>query len=277
MTYRAIGRGENWAPAAAIRASACIHALGFIAAASLPASFPWVLGVLAGNHLLLAAAGMCPRSGLLGPNLVRLPDASARRAEVALTFDDGPEPSTTPHVLDLLDRYGAKASFFCVAERAVAHPGVVREIVRRGHSVENHSRRHSRTFALYGMGAMRTEIEDAQGILASIAGQHPIFFRAPLGFRSPLLDPVLAHTALRYVSWTRRGYDGFSGDPTAILRRLVHRLAAGDILLLHDGSSARTRTGKPVVLEVLPALLEHFRNLNLKAVSLPIGFDPATS
>ena len=69
------------------------------------------------------------------------------------------------------------------------------------------------------------------------------FFRAPAGFRSPLLDPVLAGLGLRYVSWTRRGFDTVDGNAAAVLRRLTRRLTAVDVLLLHDGARARTPEG----------------------------------
>lgn len=227
-------------------------------------AWPWVLGVLAANHLVLICAALSPRGRLLGPNITRLPVSAAGRREICLTFDDGPEPDVTPRVLELLDRSQAKASFFCIGEKAAAHPGLVREIARRGHSVENHSYHHHRAFAFFGMSRLRREVESAQQILTSIAGRRPAFFRATAGFRSPMLDPVLSASALRYVSWTRRGFDAVSRDPQRILQRLTRGLAAGDILLLHDGA--------PVVLAVLPALLDELAAQGLKPVSLAAAF-----
>jgi peptidoglycan-N-acetylglucosamine deacetylase len=266
-------RWAPWWPAPAVWISICFHAAALIALASFPATFPWVIAALVGNHLILTAGGLHPRSCLLGPNVARLPPHSARRHEIALTFDDGPDPHTTPQVLDLLDRYAAKASFFCIGEKALSHPGIVRDIVRRGHSVENHTRHHPIAFAFYGLGALRREVEAAQSILGSIAGRAPRFFRAPLGFRSPLLDPVLARNGLRHVAWTRRGCDGVSANRAAVLGRLVRNLAPGDVLMLHDGGSARIPTGQPAVLAVLPALLEQLATRGLRAVSLPMAFD----
>ena len=216
---------------------------------------------------------MRPKSRLLGPNLVRLPEPSVRRGEVALTFDDGPDPRITPRLLDLLDHHGAKASFFCIGEKAAAHPAIVRDILRRGHSVENHSHRHPYAFACYGLRALRREIEAAQRTIEDIAGRPPRFFRAPVGLRSPLLDPVLARLGLDYAGWARRGYDTICDDPARVLQRLARGLAAGDVLVLHDGSSARTAAGQPVVLAVLPALLREFGARGLKAVSLPIALE----
>jgi peptidoglycan/xylan/chitin deacetylase (PgdA/CDA1 family) len=234
-----------------------------VAVAIRPAWWPWSLAAVAATFLLLTAAVFLPRAQLLGLNLVRLPASSAGRNQISLTFDDGPDPQITPRVLDLLDRHRAKASFFCVGEKAAAHPELAKEIVRRGHTVENHSLRHSGAFALYGIFRLRREVEAAQAVLGGVTGRAPRYFRAPAGLRSPLLDPVLARCGLRYVSWTRRGLDGLDRDPARVLRRLTAGLAAGDILLLHDGpSSAAT------VLTVLPGLLAELAQRGLRAVTL---------
>jgi peptidoglycan/xylan/chitin deacetylase (PgdA/CDA1 family) len=214
-----------------------------------------------------------PRGRVLGPNLLRLPAAAAARNEVSLTFDDGPDPEITPRVLELLDQHQAKASFFCVGEKAAAHPDLMREIARRDHSLENHSHRHSHAFAFYGLSRLKRDVQSVQTIIAGITGRAPRFFRAPMGLRSPLLDPVLAKCGLRYVSWTRRGFDAVGRDPERVLRRLTDGLAAGDILLLHDNGFSRTRDGKPVVLAVLPVLLERINAKGLRSVTLSAALD----
>ena len=272
MTKRIVQRFggiRRWRPAPLVLASLTLHLTCLVALTVRPDLWRWMLGVLAANHLVVLAAMLWPRSSLLGPNLTRLPDAAIRRRQVALTFDDGPDPAVTPQVLDLLDRYQAKASFFCIGANAAAHPDIVRDIIRRGHSVENHSYRHSHAFALYGFFRLRREVGLAQSVIAGIVGRAPAFFRAPAGFRSPFLDPVLTQVGLRYISWTSRGFDTVSRDPTQVLQRLVHRLAAGDVLLLHDGSSAHTVAGEPLVLPVLRGLLEQLAARGLASVSLP--------
>ena len=219
---------------------------------------------------------MWPRSTLLGPNLRHLPAASTARREVALTFDDGPDPQVTPQILALLAAAGARASFFCIGAHARAHPALVRSIVQAGHSVENHSNTHPAAFACYRPAALRRQIALAQAALADLSGTAPGFFRAPMGLRSPLLDPVLAETNLRFVSWTRRALDGVRCDPQRALARLTTRLAPGDILLMHDGRAARaparTPSGQPAVLEILPGVLAAIRQAGLTAVTLPAAF-----
>ncbi|CAB4243157.1 Polysaccharide deacetylase family protein [Methylacidimicrobium sp. AP8] len=253
-----------------VRFSVWLHAALAAALLLFPERWSWFLAVFLADQLLLTLAGLWPRSSLLGPNLVRLPSAAAGEL-VVLTFDDGPDPEVTPKILDLLEEHGAKASFFCVGEQAQRHPEILREIVRRGHSVENHSFRHSNFFAFSSLGALRREIRRAQSVLAEGAGTPPRFFRAPMGFRNPFLAPALARAGLRYVSWTRRGFDTVCRTPEVILRRLIRNLAAGDILLLHDGSTARTPAGEPVSAEVLSSLLPILRARGLRAVSLPMA------
>jgi peptidoglycan/xylan/chitin deacetylase (PgdA/CDA1 family) len=258
----AIG-GDNsrrWKPRPIIWFSALVHAAVVVALLVFPEAWIWAAGALLANHAALVGAVLSPRGSWLGPNLVSLPAAAARRGEICLTFDDGPDPVLTPQVLELLDRYQAKASFFCIGEKAAAFPELVKEIARRGHSVENHSHHHHHMFALFGMARLRHEVEAAQAILTAITGRSPLFFRAPAGFRSPLLDPLLASQALQYASWTRRGFDAVSRNPRRVLQRLTQGLAAGDVLLLHDNAC--------IVLTVLPALLDEISAQGLRPVSL---------
>lgn len=264
----------RWRPSAAIAGSIVLH-LGAPAGLVLaPEAWPWALAGIAANQLLLVVAGLCPRSKVLGPNLTRLPDEAAARMEVALTFDDGPDPGVTPRVLDLLDAAGARGTFFCIAERAARHPDLCREIVLRGHAVENHSRRHLPTFALLGMRGMHKDIHEAQAILAKLCGHPPRFFRPPAGLRNPLLDPVLHAMQLRLVTWTRRAFDTRRTNAQGVASALTTRLAPGDILLLHDGRAARTASGTPVVLEVLPRVLDRIAACRLRPLTLAQAVHP---
>ncbi len=230
--------------------------------------WPVSLAMVAVNHVVLAAAGLWPRSTLLGPNHRRLSAQASAAGEVALTIDDGPDPQITPQVLELLDRYGCKATFFCIGERVAAHPDIAREIVRRGHHIENHSQHHSMRFSTMGPARMRREILEAQETIGAITGQPPKYFRAPAGLRNPLLEGVLSSEALELVSWTRRGFDTVTNDPKVVLARLTRNMRAGDILLLHDSHCARTADGSAVILKVLPDLLSAFAAAGLVAVTL---------
>jgi peptidoglycan/xylan/chitin deacetylase (PgdA/CDA1 family) len=265
----------TYRPSPAISASVVLHIGAAAAVLVRPQAWPWALSAVVADHLLLTGAGLWPRSSLLGPNWTRLPEPFAPRASVAVTIDDGPDPEVTPRVLELLDAGGARATFFCIGERVLQHPGLTREIVRRGHAVENHSQRHLLRFSLLGPAAMAAEIARAQQAISETTGEAARFFRAPAGLRNPFLAAVLEHAQLRLASWTRRGFDTRNGNADDVLGRLTKNLASGDILLLHDGHAARTQAGSPVILTVLPRLLAALSGAGLKPVTLRAALPPA--
>jgi peptidoglycan/xylan/chitin deacetylase (PgdA/CDA1 family) len=232
-----------------------------------PALWPWAVSAVVADHLLLSAAGLWPRSRLLGPNRTRLPALPGASA-VAITIDDGPDPEVTARVLEVLAAHEARATFFCVGERVARHAPLARAIVAAGHEIGNHTYRHLNRFALLGPRAIGAEIARAQETIAAATGLVARFFRAPAGLRNPFLEPVLARANLQLVSWTRRGFDTVNASADRVLARLTRNLRAGDILLLHDGHAARTAAGVPVILEVLPRLLAVLADARLAPVTL---------
>ncbi|MEO8169274.1 MAG: polysaccharide deacetylase family protein [Oxalobacteraceae bacterium] len=270
-------RPVRWRMPLLIRITVALHAAMLLAVVIQPRAWAWVLAVIIANHLVLALTGLLPRSTWLGANWTRLPPAAAARGEIALTIDDGPDPEVTPQVLDLLDRYDVKATFFCIGDNAARYPELCKNIAERGHAVENHSQRHPHYFSLLGSAGITREIQAGQETLTRITGQRPMFFRAPAGLRNPLLDPVLARLELRLAAWSRRGYDTRSADAAAVCRRLLHDMKAGSILLLHDGNCARTPAGIPVLLEVLPTLINTVHDAGLRFVTLRCAAEGAES
>jgi len=258
----------RWQPTLLVRATLVLHGLALLAMITEPGQWRYALGAVVANHLLLAAIGLWPRSHWLGPNWTRLPAAATARQEIALTIDDGPDPLVTPQVLDLLDRYAVQATFFCVGDKAARYPDLCREIVRRGHAVENHSQHHRHHFSVMGLRGMTREVQAAQDTLTTITGQRPVFFRAPAGLRNPFLDPVLTRLDLTLASWSTRAFDTRNGNAEQVRDKLLHGLRAGAILLMHDGNAARTSAGQPVILDVLPALLESAALARLHWVTL---------
>ncbi|MEC5387702.1 polysaccharide deacetylase family protein [Uliginosibacterium sp. H3] len=258
----------TWRPTPFLQASLAIHGGAIAVAATTPSLMPWALTTLLLDHALVAATGLWPRSTWLGPNMLRLPEAAAVRGEVWITIDDGPDPRITPKVLEILERHRARASFFCIGKHVTAHAGLAREIVAAGHCIENHSEQHRHNFSVLGPRAMNDEIARAQDSIENATGRRPRYFRAPAGLRNPFLDYVLHKQGLQLVSWTRRGFDTREGDAEVVMRRLTRDLAGGDILLLHDAHAARTTEGRPVVLDVLPRLLERLAAERLTTVTL---------
>ena len=259
---------HRWRPTMLMNFTFLLHAALLAAVVVYPHSWRWILAAGFANHIVLTLVGLWPRSTWLGPNWTQLPAASAARGDIALTIDDGPNPDVTPQVLDLLDRYSVKATFFCIGDNAARYPDLCRAIVERGHAVENHSQHHRHYFSLLGGRGLTREIQAAQQTLTAITGSRPLFFRAPAGLRNPFLDRVLARLGLRLAAWTRRGFDTRTADPALVGRRLMRGLKAGAILLLHDGNCARTSTGVPVIVAVLPGLIEAAADAGLNFVTL---------
>jgi peptidoglycan-N-acetylglucosamine deacetylase len=276
---------RHWRPSALLHGSLALNLGAAALVLARPSVWPWAVSAVVADHLLLTAAGLWPRSHLLGPNWTHLPAAQPKGGRaarpsietpavglaptaIAITIDDGPDPEVTPRVLDLLAEHDARATFFCIGERVAQHPALARAIVERRHEIGNHTYRHPMSFSLLGPRAMAAEIARAQDVIGAETGSVARFFRAPAGLRNPFLEPVLARANLQLVSWTRRGFDTVTGSAARVLGSLTRHLRPGDILLLHDGHAARTTTGVPVILEVLPRLLLAVAAAGLTPVTL---------
>lgn len=230
------------------------------------------LPLMVASHLPFWWGVLWPRSRLFGPVLSRLPTDD----KVAwLTIDDGPSVDTRA-ILDLLDARGAKATFFLVGERALQRPDEVREIVRRGHGIGNHSAGHPAAwFWALGPARMRGEIVRAQETLRDISGSAPRWFRAVVGMANPFVSAPLRELGLARVAWCARGFDAVAADPHAVVARIEGGLRPGAIVLLHEGA-AHGRNVETISLlldrldalgyrSVLPETLEAGENTALSA------------
>ena len=217
-------------------------ALGHVAALVLFAFASWwlALAVLLPAGLAWVWGTLNPHSRLLG-SVVRRLRADEGCDEVCLSFDDGPSVDTLA-LLDVLDRYRARAIFFMVGERVLSQPELAREIVRRGHEIGNHSHTHpAGGFWALPPGRLRTEIEQAQQALIHVTGVRPRWFRAVAGHANPFVDPVLRRLGLTRMSWTLRSFDSVDPNDDRVLARLLSAVEPGAILLLHEDSSAPGR------------------------------------
>ena len=216
----------------------------------------WKVGLplMVASHAVFLLPVFLPNSGFYAPVLARLPGPA-----VWLTIDDGPSRDTHA-LLDLLDAHEAQATFFLVAERARAHPELVREIVQRGHDIGNHSNTHpQRWFWALGPRRMRREISQAQATLTALAGRAPRWFRAVVGMSNPFVQAPLRDLGLARVAWCARGFDGVGRSVEAVLARIEPDLKPGAIVLLHEGGA----DGRHV--EVMRRVLEALRVRGLRA------------
>jgi peptidoglycan/xylan/chitin deacetylase (PgdA/CDA1 family) len=185
---------------------------------------------LAGFILLCLIAPFLPFLGYYLPVISR--GRSGEQA-VALTFDDGPDPFSTPELLQLLSTHRIQATFFVIGEKASAHPELIKEIVRQGHSIGNHTYTHDNLMLLKGSHRLLSEIEKTQNVLREL-GVIPFAFRPPAGVTSPELDPVLRHLNLYAVNFSCRAFDGGNRRIRNLSKKILKRVKPNDIILLHD-------------------------------------------
>lgn len=187
---------------------------------------------------IISYGTILPSSRLFGNHVSELSPEQASRGEVWITVDDGPDPRTTYELLDLLDTAQAKAGFFLIGSKAEQHPELVREIVRRGHLVGNHSQTHpAGLFWSLRPKKMWAEVAGCQQTLTDILGTPPVWFRPPVGHHNVFLFPPLRVLGLAMAMWNCRGFDGVVKDASLILKLIAKGLQPGAIVLLHDGTS----------------------------------------
>ena len=154
--------------------------------------------------------------------------------EVALTFDDGPDPAVTPQLLDLLRDRGARGTFFVLVDRAARHPDLLRRMVAEGHEIALHADRHERLTEVRVL-ELRRRLAAARAHLQHVSNRPVRLFRPPFGAQS-LLTYLAARTCgLDVVVWGPHGEDWVEGSPEAVAARGLQALKGGDVLLLHDG------------------------------------------
>lgn len=180
--------------------------------------------------LLCGAAPFCYRVGFFLPLVSR---GRSGRPIVALTFDDGPHPATTPGLLDVLERYRVKATFFVIGHRAKAHPDLVQAILSRGHTIGNHSYHHNPFIAFKGAQRVADEIVSAQDLLRQL-GVKPLVYRPPVGITYPSLGKVLSQLKLTAVTFSCRAGDRGNRSIDFISERILKRVRGDDIVMLHD-------------------------------------------
>ena len=193
-----------------------------------------------------------PHASLLAPSFYR--GVSDRRS-IALTFDDGPSEST-PALLDILDHYRVKATFFQVGANVRRLPAIARMVADSGHEIGNHSDTHP-LFALKPAAFILADLRAAQQIIAQHTGVQPRLLRAPYGVRWFGLRRAQAELGLTGVMWTVIGRD-WKDTADAVTSRLLETVEPGGIVCLHDGRERGVNPDISVTLETVRRVLPHW-------------------
>ena len=179
---------------------------------------------------------------------------------IALSFDDGPDPETTPKILDILRHQEIKASFFVIGKMAEKYPELLKTIEKDGHIIANHSYDHNNAMGFFGINKLATDIEKCSGIIEHITGKKPLLFRPPFGVTNPRYAVVLKNLRLTSIGWSGRSFDTITNSKNTLLKRVKKSIGRGAILLFHDTQK--------VTLEILPNIIEYCKENGVKIVPL---------
>jgi peptidoglycan/xylan/chitin deacetylase (PgdA/CDA1 family) len=185
---------------------------------------------LLGFILLCLMAPFFPGFGFF---LTIISRGTSGKNAIALTFDDGPDPVTTPLLLQLLSKYRVKATFFVNGRKAARHPELIEAILLKGHLIGNHSYSHDNFLFLKNFQVIVNEIKSTEDVLHNF-GIRPIAFRPPAGITSPRFRQALLQTDVYIINFSCRAFDGGNRWIENISRSILKRIRPDDIVLLHD-------------------------------------------
>jgi peptidoglycan/xylan/chitin deacetylase (PgdA/CDA1 family) len=168
--------------------------------------------------------------------------------QIMLTFDDGPHPERTPQILDMLEKYGAKATFFFIGKRVDAHPGVAASATAKGHEIGSHGYHHGYTFDFLPASRVKEELQRTEKSIKKATGHEVWLFRPPYGITNPNIAKALESFDYRVLGWNIRSLDTLIHNPKKLSERVLKRIQPGSILLFHDHG--------PGTLQALEQVLE---------------------
>ncbi|WP_298738232.1 polysaccharide deacetylase family protein [uncultured Chitinophaga sp.] len=218
---------------------------------NLWAPLPWWIFalLLAGYTAILVWGSMSIAAGFYLPVTCKVNTAEK---VVALTFDDGPQGSFTPQVLDILAAQHAPAAFFCIGKNIEANEPLLQRMHAEGHLLGNHSYSHHFWFDLFGAGQMLEELRLTDTLIENATGLRPRFFRPPYGVTNPNLRKAVTRGGYFPLGWNIRSLDTIARKEEELLHRIISRLQPGSIILLHDSMD--------ITVKILPALIEGIRS-----------------
>ena len=195
----------------------------------------------------------------LGYFIPTINSVKTKNNKIAITFDDGPT-EFTPEFLDLLSKYDAKATFFCIGKQIEKHPEILDRIYKEGHQIGNHSYSHSNSFGFFSSKKVKKEIQKTDTLIEQITTKKNQYFRPPFGVTNPHIAKAIKQTKHKVIGWNIRSLDTVIEDENKILERITKKLQSGSIILLHDTSDKSLR--------VLEQLLLTLQQKNFQSVTV---------
>ena len=203
------------------------------------------------------------------PKATHLSSGCSDRRQVALTFDDGPNPPYTQQVLDVLRAHNARATFFVEGEAAATHPDLVRRESALGMAVGSHSYAHSEDLVLRGSDSFKTDLKRAEAVLEGILGYRPRLYRAPYGHTSDAMLRALHDAGYVSIGWDIDSEDWNDVPSDRIVENVLSQAHPGGIVLLHDGGIGGGNPDRTATVEALPRIAEGLQQQGYDLVTVP--------
>lgn len=223
-----------------------------------------VLGAIVAIYLIITAYG----SFEIRANYFIQSINKGKKKAVALTFDDGPDPDTTPLILNILREKNVKATFFVIGKKAEKYPDLIRQIDDEGHIVANHSYSHNYLIAFFSTARLTKDLARCNEFIMQTIGKTPAFFRPPFGVTNPLYGTALKENNLKSIGWSLRSLDTRAKNKYQLIEKVISTLKRGDIVLLHDRLL--------ITAEALEDIIEHIhsKKIDIELLSKIINKEP---
>jgi peptidoglycan-N-acetylglucosamine deacetylase len=224
--------------------------------------------------LLAVAVILLASDGFSGPLATHVSGGKGCGRVIALTFDDGPDATYTPQVLDVLRRNGVRATFFVEGQAAELHPELVRLERDEAMAVGSHSYTHSDALVTMSAVDFRRDLRSAEDVLTSVLGQKPRLYRAPFGHTSATMLRELRSAGYVSIGWDLDSTDWRETDPQKIAEQVLSEAHSGAIVLMHDGGLAGGNPDRSGTVAALPAIIAGLRERGYALVTVPEILDP---
>jgi len=190
-------------------------------------------------------------------SIVRL---HTNKNQIAITFDDGPDPIRTPEILALLNKYDVKATFFIIGKKIHGNEALLKKMHSYGHTLGNHSYEHSYTYDFYSTARIISDLKRFNSHFESLFGVNPKWFRPPYGVTNPSIAKAVKQLGLVSIGWNVRSLDTVIQDKNKLAKRVLSKIMPGSIVLFHDTGTS--------TLQVLEELILNCRQTGYTIVGL---------